>query len=951
MTPTGTMWRMTLGGLLLTSGLAFGQREVNDFNRDWRFTKGEQPEAVRQPNFDDSKWQVTRLPHDWAIAGPFDPNGNGNTGKLPWQGVGWYRKTFTPQGAAGQRVYFDFDGVMAFPKVYVNGQLAGEWNYGYTSFRVDATPYIRFGQPNVIAVEVDTRKHQSRWYPGAGIYRKVTMTVTGAVHIGHWSTFVSTPAVSDGRATVRVQSSVENHQAAARNLTLEVALLDPAGKQVVTGAKSGPAPANGSVSFDQQLLVPRPQRWDLATPNLYTAVVTVRSDAEVVDKETIAFGIRTFQLTANDGFYLNGKRIQLYGVDLHHDLGALGAAFNLRAMQRELEIMKDMGANAIRTSHNPPAPELLDLCDRMGLFVWDEAFDKWNATGDNVDGVAGLLPNAERQITSMVRRDRNHPSVFVWSVGNEIGTSVDESRDGMSFGRLAATRDMVLKQDATRPVGIACHTPETVSQAVYDPLDFTGWNYAHRYDNYRATYPDKPILYSESASAFSTRGFYAFPVPNAKTDYTAGTQYLSSYDLNAAGYSDIADAEFALMEKDRFVAGEFVWTGFDYLGEPAPSREARSSYFGIVDLAGIPKDRFYLYRSHWRPEATTIHILPHWNWPDRVGKSVPVYVYTNGDSAELFLNGKSLGRRTKGTVPPKPANDARGKAATASSGATANQALDANPATEWTADAAGENQWLQIDLGAVQALKQVDVTLGSKSNGAGYRVKVSNDGAAWTTVATVAARTAGGGRGGFGGGGAAPASLEMDGRGRYLRIEFTQLPNNGTASVREIGVYQARNVAGYYDVSYKYRLRWDDVTYEPGELKAVAYKAGAKLGESIIRTAGPAATLRLTPDRNSLAATGEDLAYILVEAVDAQGNPAPLADNLVRFELQGPGEIAGIDNGDQTSYESFQGSQHHLFYGKAMLIVRTKEGQPGKIQVTAGGDSLKPGSTVLTTVK
>ena len=618
------------------------------------------------------------------------------------------------------------------------------------SFRVDATPYIRFGQQNVIAVEVDTRRHQSRWYPGAGIYRKVTMTVTGAVHLGHWGTFVSTPAVSDGRATVRVQSSIENHQAAAQNLTVEVALFDPSGKQVVTGAKNGPAPANGIVTFDQQLLVPRPQRWDLATPNLYTAVVTVRNGDEVVDKENVTFGIRTFQFTANDGFYLNGKRVQLYGVDLHHDLGALGAAFNLRAMQRELEIMKDMGANAVRTSHNPPAPELLDLCDRMGIFVWDEAFDKWNATGDNVDGVAGVLPNAERHITSMVQRDRNHPSIFVWSVGNEIGTSVDESRDGMSFGRLAAMREMVLKQDATRPVGIACHTPNTVSQAVYDPLDLTGWNYAHRYDRYREMYPDKPILYSESASAVSTRGFYAFPIPNSKSDYTAGTQYLTSYDLNAAGYSDIADAEFALMEKDRFVAGEFVWTGFDYLGEPAPSREARSSYFGIVDLAGIPKDRFYLYRSYWRPDANTIHILPHWNWPDRVGKNVPVFVYTNGDSAELFLNGKSLGRRTKGVVAPKPKNDARGKAATASSGGNASQAFDGEAASEWTADAAGENAWLQVDLGAVQPVKQVDVTLGSKASGAGYQVKVSSDGAAWTTVATVAARTGGPGRGGRG---------------------------------------------------------------------------------------------------------------------------------------------------------------------------------------------------------
>jgi beta-galactosidase/beta-glucuronidase len=776
MNQRGMMW-MILGILALVPEVAFGQREVQDFNRDWRFAKGEQPEAARQLSFNDSAWQAVRLPHDWAISGPFDANLPGGTGKLPWQGVGWYRKTFTPTGAAGQRVYFDFDGVMAFPKVYINGQLAGEWNYGYMSFRVDATPYIRFGERNVIAVQADTRRHQSRWYPGAGIYRKVTMTVMEPVHIAHWGTFVTTPAVSDGRATVRVQTSIENHRAATENVTVEVVVFDPSGKQVASGTKKASAPANGSAAVDQQLLVANPQRWDLAKPNLYTAVATVRSGDTALDKETIAFGIRTVQLSANDGVFLNGKRVQIHGVCLHQDLGALGAAFNVRAIERELEIMKDMGVNAVRTSHNPPAPELLELCDRMGILVWDEAFDKWNATGDNLDGVAGVLPNAERQVTGMVQRDRNHASIFVWSVGNEIGTSVDESSDGMSFGRLAAMREMVLKQDATRPVGIACHTPNTVAQAVYDPLDFTGWNYGRRYDRYREMYPDKPILYSESASAVSTRGFYAFPMTESKTDFPAGSQYVSSYDLVATGYSDIADSEFALLERDTFVGGEFVWTGFDYLGEPAPNRDARSSYFGIVDLAGIPKDRFYLYRSYWRPNETTIHILPHWNWADRVGKNVPVFVYTNGDSAELFLNGKSLGRRTKGVVLPKPQDLARGKAVTASSGANAALAVDGDAASEWRAQPAGGNSWLQVDLGAMQPVKQIVLTLGSTATGAGYKVEVSSDGAAWTGVATVAARAPGGGRGGLGGPGggpSAPANFETDTTARYVRAEYTR---------------------------------------------------------------------------------------------------------------------------------------------------------------------------------
>jgi hypothetical protein len=960
---------MLVGVLALFPIMAYGQREMQDFNRDWRFTKGEQPEAARQLSFDDSGWQAVRLPHDWAIAGPFDANGNGGTGKLPWQGVGWYRRTFTPKGAAGQRVYFDFDGVMAFPKVYVNGRLAGEWNYGYMSFRVDATPYIRFGERNVIAVEVDTRRHQSRWYPGAGIYRKVTMTVTNAVHIAHWGAFVTTPAVSGSRATVRVQTSIDNHQSAQQNVAVEVAVLDPSGKQVASGNRNGAAPANGTAVVDQQLLVANPQRWDVSKPNLYTAVVTLRSGNTALDKESVAFGIRTFQFTADDGFHLNGKRVQLYGVNLHSDLGSLGMAFNRRAMERELEIMKDMGVNALRTSHNAAAPELLDLCDRMGIFVWDEAFDKWNATGDNVNGAAGVLPNAERQLTNLVQRDRNHPSVFVWSVGNEIGTSVDESSDGMSFGRLAAMREMVLKQDATRPVGIGCHTPNTVAQAVYDPLDLTGWNYGRRYDRYREMYPDKPILYSESASAVSTRGYYGFPMANSKAEYPGGTRYVSSYDLNAPSYSDIPDAEFALLEKDRFVGGEFVWTGFDYLGEPTPNRDARSAYFGIVDLAGIPKDRFYLYRSYWRPNETTVHILPHWNWPDRVGKSVPVFVYTNGDSAELFLNGKSLGRRTKGVVPPKPRNAAQGKPATVSSGGNARLAVDGDAASEWKAETAGVNAWLQIDLGAVQAVKQIDLTLGSTAAGAGYEIKISIDGAAWTTAATIAARAAGPGRGGFAPGGpgaavgaggrggaggfgpgAALASLETDARARYARVEFTQLANNGTASIRELAVYSARRVAEYYDVTYKYRLRWDDVTYEPGELKAVAYKGNQKIGEQVMRTAGPPASIRLTPDRTALTATGEDLSFVLVEALDAKGNLAPLADNLVQFDVQGPGEIAGIDNGDETSLESFQDSQHKLFYGKATLIVRAREGQAGKIQITARSQGLNAGAAALNAV-
>lgn len=787
-----------------------GRRVVN-FNSGWKFSKGDLTGA-QAPDFDDSAWETVRLPHDWAISGPFNPQENGYAGKLPWKGVGWYRKTFAlDKTDAGRRVYFDFDGVMAFPKVYVNGRLAGEWDYGYMSFRVDATKYVKFGQTNVIAVCADTRNHGTRWYPGAGIYRKVTMTICEPVHVAHWGTFVTTPKVSDTSATIRVRTTIENHLDTAGNVTIGVEILYPNRQQKLTSPRKIVAtPPDGTCEFDQSVTIDKPQLWDINSPQLYTAKITVLVGDKIVDTETTTFGIRTFEFTANDGFHLNGRRVQFYGVCLHHDQGPLGAAFYPRAMERQLEIMRDMGVNSIRTSHNPPAPELLDLCDRMGFVVWDECFDKWDDKADRVKGKPPLEQYGEKQIRNLVMRDRNHPCVVVWSIGNEIGNQPYD-REGKSPERVKFMSDFVRKYDSTRPVGMACHIPNTVDQPILDALDLTGWNYARRYARYRERYPDKPIIYSESASALSTRGFYELPLPNEKTQYSKQLQ-VNSYDLNSARWSDIADSEFQLMEKDRFVAGEMVWTGFDYLGEPTPfSREARSSYFGIVDLCGIPKDRFYLYRSYWRPDTTTVHILPHWNWPDRVGQNVPVFVYTNGDSAELFLNGKSLGRRTKGQLP--------------------------------------------------EGVEKVE--------------------------------------------------------------------------------------SSYYAVTYKYRLRWDDVVYEPGELKAVAYKDGDEIGQAVMRTAGGPAAIRLTPDRMELAATGEDLCYILVEALDEKGTLCPLAENLIRFKVEGPAEIAGVGNGNPLSLEPFQANSRKLFYGKAVLILRTHDGQAGRVLVTAESDGLTAANVTL----
>ncbi len=938
--------------LLLTSALQ-AQRTVENFNRDWRFALGEQDEQAAQPTFDDSGWQAVQLPHDWAIAGPFNPSGDGSSGKLPWRGVGWYRKTFELDEAAdGSCVYFDFDGVMAFPKVYVNGQLAGQWDYGYMAFRVDATPYIKFGQPNVIAVQADTRRHGTRWYPGAGVYRKVEMVLCEPVHIAQWGTYVTTPEVSDAWATVRVRTAVDNYRDAPSNATaeVEVAILNPSRQVVATSKKDVSVPAGGSAEADQSLAVDKPQRWDVTSPMMYTVKTTIRAGGKVVDATETPFGIRTFKLTADDGFHLNGRRVQLYGVCLHHDQGPLGAAFFPRAMERQLEIMRDMGVNAVRTSHNPPAAELLDLCDRMGFVVWDEAFDKWQGTADRINSQPPLEQYGEKQIRNLTLRDRNHPSVVCWSIGNEIGNQPHD-REGKSPQRVKFMSDFFRKYDPTRPVGMACHIPGTVDEPILDALDFTGWNYARRYARYREEYPDKPILYSESASTLSTRGFYDFPLPDRKTEYSTDDVQVSSYDLNAAQWSDIPDFEFQLMIDDSFVGGEFVWTGFDYLGEPTPfNRQARSSYFGVVDLCGIPKDRFYLYRSHWRPDTTTVHILPHWNWPDRVGQEVPVFVYTNGDSAELFLNGKSLGRRTKGAVPQRPENFALGKSASASSiesdkNFVASLAGDGDASTRWCAATADAQQWWQVDLGQVQPIRYLAVDFEREEKNYGYEIKVSTDASDWQTVATK--NTSRMPRWG----GPTEVFHDVDVQGRYVRIEFKQTRDNAWASIKEFGVYPAKIDSPYYDVTYNYRLRWNDVAYEPGELKAVAYKGGMKIGEAVMRTAGEPATIHLTPDRTQLSATGEDLSYILVEALDKDGTLCPLADNSIHFEVAGPAVIAGIGNGNPLSLEPFQDSDHSLFYGKAMLILRSISGETGPIRVTATSDGLQDGTARLRTAR
>ena len=627
--------------------------------------------------FDDAAWRALDVPHDWAIAGPFRDDLSNDTGKLPWQAIGWYRKHFTvPAADRGKRIFVDFDGAMANAKVWLNGEPVGGWPYGYQPFRVELTPHVRFGAENVLAVRLDTVRWGSRWYPGGGLYRNVWLVKTPPVHVGHWGVYVTTPVMHDEGGEVRVQVSVDNRSQAeaepkVRAEIFELGTDGSVGRRVAhTSAPPQAIVAGGAGCFGLIGRMPRPKRWDLASPNRYLAriAVTAGDTADVYDQP---FGFRKIEFTPRDGFRLNGRRVELQGTCNHHDLGPLGAAFNLRAMERQLEILKEMGCNALRTSHNPPAPELLDLADRMGFLVMVEAFDCWKA-GKTANDYSRLFTDWHaKDLQAMVRRERNHPSVILWSIGNEIA-----EEGGPELAQPLA--DIVRAEDPTRAVTAGCNNPGAGTNGFQNAVDVFGLNYATGSYAGILAYPgnrQKPVLATESASTISSRGEYFFP-PGRGSASELDFQ-ISSYDLDVPGWAQTPDEEFAALDHNRPFMGEFVWTGFDYLGEPTPyngdvnhmlgfsdlaRREAAkkqlaatgrlkvpsaSSYFGIIDLCGFKKDRFYAYQARWRPELPMAHILPHWNWPERVGQVTPVHVYTSGDEAELFLNGKSLGRKQK----------------------------------------------------------------------------------------------------------------------------------------------------------------------------------------------------------------------------------------------------------------------------------------------------------------
>lgn len=659
-----TFYLMAMG-FCLTLNLN-AQRSEYLLEKGWKFTKGEVSDA-EAPSFNDTKWETVTIPHDWAIFGPFDKNNDlqnvavtqnfetqaslktGRTGGLPYVGTGWYRTTF--HSTPGKQTTLIFDGAMSEARVFVNGKEACFWPYGYNSFYCDVTGLVNEdGKNNVLAVRLENRPQSSRWYPGAGLYRNVHVVTTEKIHVPVWGTQITTPFVKDEYASVCLHTTILN--AGKTELTVTTDIVDADGQVVSTKTNKGYI--NHDQPFTQNFIVEQPKLWSPETPVLYKAVSKIYAGDTLLDTYTTRFGIRTIEYVPDKGFYLNGKRRKFQGVCNHHDLGPLGAAVNVAALRHQLTLLKDMGCDAIRTSHNMPAPELVELCDEMGFMMMLEPFDEWDiAKCDN--GYHRFFNEwAEKDMVNMLRQYRNNPCVVMWSIGNEVPTQW--SPEGYKVAKFL--QDICHREDPMRPVTCGMDQVKSVlANGFAAMLDIPGLNYrAHMYDEAYERLPQNLILGSETSSTVSSRGVYKFPV-----ERKAGAMYddhqSSSYDLEYCSWSNIPDIDFARAEDHDWTIGQFVWTGFDYLGEPSPydtnAWPNHSSMFGIIDLASIPKDRYYLYRSVWNKEAETLHILPHWNWEGREGEKTPVFVYTNYPSAELFINGKSYGRQTKrkdGTV-------------------------------------------------------------------------------------------------------------------------------------------------------------------------------------------------------------------------------------------------------------------------------------------------------------
>ena len=774
---------------LATSALsATAQRSTINL-KTWQFSR------------DSVNYKPVTIPHDWAINGPFDKkwdlqfvaivqNGetektekSGRSGALPWIGRGFY-KTTVDLKKLPKTAILESDGAMADPHVYINGKLAGHWAYGYNAFRVDAAPYLKKGK-NEISVSLNNREESSRWYPGGGLYRPVQLvTNADAATINPWGCYFRTESIGDGKAEVSICTNINNVD---KTLSIENQLVDAAGK-VVAQFKYGDFDAQGNVV--KKLTVDNAQLWSPETPYLYKLITRLYRNNRLIDQTQQKVGIRTVRVAQYDGFQLNGVSRKIKGVCLHHDLGPLGAAVNKAALIRQIRTMKDMGCDAIRTAHNMPSTWQMEVCDSMGMMVMAESFDMWIYPKCKNGYALNFKEWADKDMENLVLNHRNHPSIVMWSIGNEIPEQW--SKDGRDISE--HLQDICHKLDPTRPVTQGMDQAEGALKSGFaQVMDVPGFNYrVHKYDNNIKQLPKGFLLGSETASTVSSRGVYKFPV-EASDSKTYADGQCSSYDVEYCPWSNLPDDDWRMQDDRDYTIGEFVWTGYDYLGEPSPYDEywpSRSSYFGICDLAGLPKDRYYLYRSHWRKDDATLHVLPHWTFPGREGKTTPVYCYTSWPSAELFVNGKSQGRIVK------------------------------NPAT---------------------------------------------------------------------------------------RLD-------------------------------RYRLRWNNVKYEPGEIKVVAYDYdGTPKGEKIIRTAGAPARIVLKADRNSISSKGEDLSFVTVSVVDKDGNPCPTATNKMKFNVSGAAKFRAACNGDATSLVAFNSTEMPLFSGELVVVVEGLKRGAATLSVSADG--------------
>ena len=781
-------------------------RQTELFTKNWQFFLGDIPNGQSQ-DLNDSEWRTLNLPYDWSIEGEFSKDNPATIGggALPG-GIGWYRKTFTiPESDKDRLIFIDFDGVYRDSEVWINDHYLGKRPYGYSSFRYELTPFLKYGdERNVLAVKVDnSQQPNSRWYSGSGIYRNVWLVTTHKIYVDHWGTFITTPEVTEQSATVNIKIKIRNSERQDQQVTIKTVVVDKNGNNITDVSSEHSILQNEKFETHQNLIISEPILWSIENPNLYKAITIVEHNGKVCDAYETTFGIRSFYFDVDKGFFLNGEPVKIKGVCNHHDLGCLGAAVNTRAIQRQLDILKEMGVNGIRTSHNPPAPELLDLCDEMGFIVMDEAFDMWKKGKTKYDYSLDWDDWHKKDLEDMVLRDRNHPCIFVWSIGNEVVEQWDKED---SSGTVIAKElvSIVKNLDTTRPITANCNDQDTLNPVIRSgALDLIGYSYAHNnYHLFPEVYPGKKFIASETTSALATRGHYDMPSdtirrwpPRWDLPLLDGNldNTCSSYDNCSAPWGSTHEETWKIIKKHDFLSGMYIWTGFDYLGEPTPySWPSRSSYFGIIDLAGFPKDAYYMYQSEWT-DKPVLHVFPSWNWKE--GDTIDVWAYTNCEEVELFLNDKSVGRKKK----------------------------------------TGDDLHLM-----------------------------------W-------------------------------------RLPFT-----------------------------------------PGTLKAVGYADGKEIITSVQKTAGTPARIVLEADRNNITADGRDLSFITVKVLDKNNILVRYADNLISFEISGEGNIVGVDNGLQTSHESFKMNYRKAFNGMCLVVIQSSE-KAGRITLETISEELKGASLEIET--